>query len=194
MGSNRDSPPSDHGQPTSAALFEQIYSQLRCVAQERLHSERPGHTLQATALVHEVWLRLVGDRGMDYGGRAQFFAAAVEAMRRILIDHARKKGAVRRGGGRRPLPLAGGVDLASDDEIADAVSLDDLILRLEKEDPRAALVVRLRYFAGLSIAETAGVLGVSPATVKNEWAYARAWLAEAWKESDDDQPCRPADR
>ena len=190
MDPRDDNQPPDRHQATAAELFEQVYGQLRRIAQERLRGERPGHTLQATALVHEVWLRMVGNRGVDYGGRAQFFATAVEAMRHILIDHARKIGAVRRGGGRRPLRL-GGLDLADDEKIADALSLDDLILRLEKEDARAALVVRLRYFAGLSIAETAAVIDVSPATVKNEWAYARAWLAEAWKESDDDDAGGP---
>lgn len=194
MFPGEDKPGGDRQQAASAELFEQIYSQLRAVAQERLRAERRGHTLQATALVHEVWLRLVGDRGVEYAGRAQFFAAAVEAMRRILIDHARKRGAERRGGGRPLLRLEDGLDLASDEKIADAVSLDALILRLEKEDPRAALVVRLRYFAGLSIAETAAVIDVSLATVKNDWAYARAWLAEAWKERDDEQPPQSAAR
>lgn len=169
----------------SGGLFEQVYSQLRKVAQERLGAERPGHTLEATALVHEVWLRLEGEKSIAWGGRAQFFAAAVEAMRRILIDHARRRGAAKRGRGR-VAQFENVLDLASDENIADAVVLDDLLLRLESEDPQAAQVVRLRFYAGLGIEETAAVLGVSASTVKNNWAYARAWLAAAWQEPADE--------
>lgn len=175
----------------AADLLPLVYEQLRKAARLQMAAERVGHTLDATALVHEAYLRLIGPHAVPWAGRAHFYAAAAEAMRRILIDHARRKGALRRGGGRRPLRLAE-LDLADDEKIADAVCLADLILRLEKEDPRAAQVVRLRFFAGLSIAETANVLGISPATVKNEWAYARAWLAEAWQESNDVDAGRPA--
>jgi RNA polymerase sigma factor (TIGR02999 family) len=174
----------------SDALFEEVYSQLRRIARERLRAERRGHTLQATALVHEVWLRIGGEKQIAWGGRAQFFAAAVAAMRRILIDHARRKGALKRGRGRA-VPIGNVLDLACDEKIADAVALDDLLLRLEKQDAPAAEVVRLRFYAGLSIEETAEVLGVSASTVKNNWAYARAWLAAAWKEEDHDDSRRP---
>lgn len=174
---------------SSRELFQQVYEQLRAVAQERLRGERRDHTLQATALVHEAWIRLAGGETVQWGGRAQFFAAAVEAMRRILIDHARKKGAAKRGGGR-PRELSSVLDLASDEKIGDAIVLDDLILRLEKEDARAAQVVRLRFYAGLSLEEAADVLGVSIGTIKNDWAYARAWLLAAWEECEDEPGAR----
>jgi RNA polymerase sigma factor (TIGR02999 family) len=170
----------------SRELFEQVYAQLRSVAQERLREERRDHTLQATALVHEAWIRLAGGKAIRWGGRAQFFAAAVEAMRRILIDHARKRNADKRGGGR-PREVSSVLDLASDEKIGEAIVLDDLLLRLEKEDPRSTQVVRLRFYAGLSLEETAEVLGVSIGTVKNDWAYARAWLLAAWEENDDER-------
>lgn len=164
---------------SSAELFEQVYSVLRGIARQRMGEERREHTLQATALVHEAWLRLIGDAPVEWRSRGQFFVAAAEAMRRILIDHARKRGAVKRGAGLRA--VSGVLDLASDENSGDAMILDDLILRLEKEDGRAAQVVRLRFFSGLSIEETASVLGISEPTVKRDWNYARAWLVEAWR-------------
>jgi RNA polymerase sigma factor (TIGR02999 family) len=164
----------------SQPLFEQVYTELLAIARQRLRDERRGHTLQATALVHEVWVRMNGDQPVEWGGRAQFFAAAVEAMRRVLIDHARKRGATKRGGGHL-LSIEGVLDLASDEKIADALALDDLILRLEKEDAQAARVVRLRFYAGLSVDETAAVLGVGPRSVDRDWAYARAWLQREWQ-------------
>ena len=169
------------GGVSSRELFEQVYAQLRSVAQERLREERHDHTLQATALVHEAWIRLEGGKVVQWGGRAQFFAVAVEAMRRILIDHARKHNAIKRGGGR-PRQISSVLDLASGEKIGEALVLDDLLLRLEKEDPRSAQVVRLRFYTGLCLEETAEVLGVSIGTVKNDWAYARAWLLAAWEE------------
>ena len=171
---------------SSRALFEQVYAQLRAVAQERLREERRDHTLQATALVHEAWIRLAGGKAIRWGGKAQFFAVAVEAMRRILIDHARKHKAVKRGGGR-PQQVSSVLDLASDEKIGEALVLDDLLLRLEKEDARSAQVVRLRFYTGLGLEETAEVLGVSVGTVKNDWAYARAWLLAAWEENGDER-------
>ena len=170
----------------SRELFEQVYAQLRAVAQERLREERRDHTLQATALVHEAWIRLAGGKAIQSGSRAQFFAAAVEAMRRILIDHARKRNAGKRGGGR-PREVSSVLDLASDEKIGEAVVLDDLLLRLEREDARSAQVVRLRFYTGLSLEETAEVLGISIGTVKNDWAYARAWLLAAWEEDEDER-------
>ena len=165
-------------QPDSGAaeqLLSLVYDQLRKIAQQRMAEERVGHTLQATALVHEAYLRLTGNAEVSWRGRAHFFAAAAEAMRRILIDHARKKGTVKRGGGLRK--VTGVLDLASDEKIGDALIIDDLISRLEIEDPTAAEVVRLRFFAGLSLEETARTLGVSQPTVSRKWSYARAWLA-----------------
>jgi RNA polymerase sigma factor (TIGR02999 family) len=170
------------GGPDRAAadqLLTLVYDQLRKIAQQRMGEERAGHTLQATALVHDAYLRLVGDTQIHWQGRAHFFAAAAEAMRKILIDHARKKGTAKRGGGLQS--IAGVLDLASDQKIGDALALDDLILRLEKEDAKIAAVVRLRFYAGLSIQETAEVLGVSERTIKRDWTYARTWLADAWR-------------
>jgi RNA polymerase sigma factor (TIGR02999 family) len=163
-------------------LFSLVYDQLRDIARQRLKQERRGHTLGATALVHEAWLRLVPDARVAANSRAHFFATAAEAMRRILIDHARTRGRVKRGGERGRRPDIGGVlDLAAEEKIADAVALDELICRLEIEDAQAAAVVRLRFYAGLSIDETASALGVSPRTVKRDWAYARSWLLDAWQ-------------
>jgi RNA polymerase sigma factor (TIGR02999 family) len=166
-------------------LLVLVYDQLRKIAQQRMAEERAGHTLQATALVHEAYLRLVGDTDVHWQGRAHFFAAAAEAMRKILIDHARRKGTAKRGGGLRAVSSV--LDLASDENISDALIIDDLISRLEMEDATAAQVVRLRFFAGLSLADTAKALGVSKPTVSRKWTYARAWLARQW-ETDGDRP------
>jgi RNA polymerase sigma-70 factor (ECF subfamily) len=154
-----------------------VYAQLRAIAGQRMRRERMDHTLDATALVHEVYVRLVGANDVQWQGRAHFFRAAAEAMRRILIDHARKRNAAKRCG--RSLSLQNVADLASDEKIGEALSLDEAVLRLSMEDARSAEVVRLRFFAGLSIEETADVLGVDPRTVKRDWEFARAWLASA---------------
>jgi RNA polymerase sigma-70 factor (ECF subfamily) len=148
-------------------LLPLVYDQLRAAAQRQLRSERADHTLQATALVHEAFLKLVGPRDVPWRNRAHFYAAAAEAMRRVLIDHARAKAAGRRGGPearRAAMDLAGLPDPSS--EVESAV------------DPDAAAVVRLRYFAGLSVEDTAAALEVSTATVKRAWAFARGWLKE----------------
>jgi RNA polymerase sigma factor (TIGR02999 family) len=174
---------SESGQPADVAeLLPLVYEQLRAIACARMAGERRDHTLQATALVHEAYLRLFkndGD-GALWSSRAHFFAAAAEAMRRILIEHARSRGRVKRGGDgrgraarRQPINL---LDLASENDPDEILMLDEAIQRLEREDPDAAQVVRLRFFAGLSIDDTARVLGVSPSTVDREWAYARAKL------------------
>jgi RNA polymerase sigma factor (TIGR02999 family) len=159
-----------------------VYEQLRSAAQRLLRGERDGHTLQATALVHEAWLKLVGPREVPWQGRAHFYAAAAEAMRRILVDHARAKAAASRGGPearRAALDLASLPDPASERESAGFLILDEAIARFQAVDPEAAAVVRLRYFAGLSVDETASALGVSAPTVKRAWAFARGWLKEA---------------
>jgi len=159
-------------------LLPLVYDELRALARARLRAERPGHTLQATALVHEAYLRLVGEESPPWGGRAHFFHAAAEAMRRILIEHARSRGRVKRGGGRVRVDL-------EDDHVAEwpdpdeLLAVDEAIRRLEEVDGRAADVVRLRYFAGLSVEETAGALQLSERTVMREWAYAKAWLKDA---------------
>jgi RNA polymerase sigma factor (TIGR02999 family) len=166
----------------AAHLLPLVYEQLRSLAQRVLRGEAPGHTLQATALVHEAYLRLVGPRDLPWQNRAHFFAAAAEAMRRILVDHARRKAADRRGGGnarRAAVDLAGLPDPASEHEAAGFLVLDEAITRLQQADPEAAAVVHLRYFAGLTIDQTAAALGVSAPTVKRLWAFGRGWLKEA---------------
>jgi len=170
-----DNPPPSRQPATAHELFEQIYGQLRAVAQERLQSERRGHTLPATALVHEVWLRLAADRVVPWQNRAHFFSAAVEAMRRILLDYAKYRGRFKRGGGGCRLPLSV-ADLAVAEDSDQIVSLDEALRRLKAEYAEIGQVVELRFYAGLSIAETAEVLGVSPATVKRRWEFGRTWL------------------
>jgi RNA polymerase sigma-70 factor (ECF subfamily) len=162
-------------------LLPLVYDQLRAAAQRQLRSERADHTLQATALVHEAFLKLVGPRDVPWRNRAHFYAAAAEAMRRVLIDHARAKAAGRRGGPearRAAMDLAGLPDPSSEVESAGFLVLDEAIERLRAVDPDAAAVVRLRYFAGLSVEDTAAALEVSTATVKRAWAFARGWLKE----------------
>jgi RNA polymerase sigma factor (TIGR02999 family) len=163
------------GDPHAAEeLLPLVYGQLRAIAQQMMNGERRDHTLQATAVVHEAYLRLVGDAPVTWDGRRHFYGAAAEAMRRILIEHARRRGRVRHGGGRRKMPLSV-LDLV-DAPAGQVLDLDDVLRRFEQRDPRAAEVVRLRFFAGLSIAQTAEVLGLSPRTVKRDWEMARAWL------------------
>lgn len=163
-------------------LLPLVYDQLRRLAHDQLARERPGHTLSATALVHEAYLRLAGPRDLPWAGRAHFYAAAAESIRRIVIDHARARAAHIRGGPdarRAALDLASLPDPASDLQAAGFLILDDAIARLESADPDAARVVRLRFFAGLTIEQTAAALGVSGPTVKRHWAFARGWLKEA---------------
>ena len=163
-----------------AALTGALYEQLRAIARGQLAQEQPGHTLQATALVHEAYLKLAGSPNMPEMGSARFFWAAAEAMRRVLIDHYRAKGASKRGGkrGREEWTnaLSGVADLADTDNPEEFEALDSAILRLQERDPRAGDVIRLRFYAGLSVEEAAGALGISPRTAKREWEYARAWI------------------
>jgi RNA polymerase sigma factor (TIGR02999 family) len=167
----------DQGDPHAAAqLLPLVYDELRKLAAQRLARERPGQTLQATALVHEAYARLVGaDRDQHWSGRGHFFAAAAEAMRRILVESARRKGSRKHGGGCRQVDLdeALSCDPGPADEI---LSLSEALDRLAAEDPRKAELVKLRYFTGLSVQEAAEVLGVSRATADRWWAYAKAWL------------------
>lgn len=156
-------------------LLPLVYDQLRAIAQQRMSQERRDHTLQATALVHEVYVRLVGDNAPEFQSRAHFFRVAAEAMRRLLIDHARRRGADKRGGGARAVPLSV-VDLAEDFDPAQVLAVDEALRVLESEDPRAAEIVRLRFYAGLSAPEVAEVLEVSERTVMREWAFARTRL------------------
>ncbi len=156
-------------------LLPLVYAELRKLAEHRMAGERQDHTLQATALVHEAYLRLIGDSDLHWANRAHFFAAAAQAMRRILVEHARANLGPKRGGGRTKLPLDV-VDLAVAADPAQILALDEAISRLEEEDPDAARVLRMRFYAGLSVQETADALNISPRTVKREWAFARIFL------------------
>jgi RNA polymerase sigma factor (TIGR02999 family) len=175
----QDYPDTAHGEGANT-LLPLVYEQLREIAQQRLGGERRDHTLQATALVHEAYLRLAARPGVVFESRTHFYHAAAEAMRRILIDHARALGRVKRRGAarREPLPL-NVVDLAQEVDPEEILTLDEAIRRLEQEDADAARVVQLRFYAGLSVDETAQALGISPSTVDRDWAYARAWLRRA---------------
>jgi len=157
-------------------LMPLVYDELRRLAARRLAKEAPGQTLQATALVHEAYLRLVGaDEAKKWDGRWHFFAAAAEAMRRILVENARRRGRRKRGGGRARVELLEG-DLVVDDPPDELLAVDEALGRLAAEDPEAAELVKLRYFAGLSVEEAAEALGRSRATAYRHWAYARAWV------------------
>ena len=157
-------------------LLPLVYDELRRLAGARLAREAPGQTLQPTALVHEAYLRLVGgDPGRPWQGRAHFFAAAAESMRRILVENARRKARRKRGGGRPRADLDPD-QLAAPGADADLLALDDALTRLAARDPQAAELVKLRHFAGLTVPQAAEVLGVSPRTADRLWAYARAWL------------------
>jgi RNA polymerase sigma factor (TIGR02999 family) len=158
-------------------LFPLVYQELRQLAAVRLSKELPGQTLQATALVHEAYLRLVGSENQNWTGRGHFFAAAAEAMRRILIDNARRKKSLKYGGGYQRIDLDEAV-AASDDKTSfdDLIALDEALEKLSKKDKVKADLVKLRYFAGLTSEQAAEVLCISPSTVDRHWAYARSWL------------------
>lgn len=180
----RRAPIADSQTHDPRALSEQVYQQLVEIARRRLRHERPGHTLQATALVNEAWIRLGGGQGLHFQDRAHFMAIAAEAMRRVLIDHARKRGASKRGGGGRLVQIESAIDLANEENLADALALDELISRMEQVDAQAARIVRLRLYAGLSIDETAEALRVGRRSVDRDWAFARAWLQREWARGD----------
>jgi RNA polymerase sigma factor (TIGR02999 family) len=165
------------GDPQAARdLLPVVYDELRRLAAQRLAHETPGQTFEATALVHEAYLRLVGSEPeRPWNGRGHFFAAAAEAMRRILVENARRKHRFRHGGGLDRIDLDR-IDLAADQASDELLALSEALDRLSVEEPTVAEVVKLRYFAGLSIEEAASVLGVSVRTANRHWAYARAWL------------------
>jgi RNA polymerase sigma factor (TIGR02999 family) len=180
----------EEGDPHAAEqLLPLVYGELRKLAAQKLAQEAPGQTLQATALVHEAYLRLVDvEKVQGWDSRGHFFAAAAEAMRRILIDNARSKQRQKRGGDRKRLNLES-IDLASTAAPDELLVLDELIDKLGSEDPDAVQVVKLRYFAGLSIEEAAQLMGISRSTAYEHWAYARAWLRCALVGKDNqDQP------
>jgi len=173
----------EQGDPQAAEqLLPLVYDELRKLAAQKLAQEKPGQTLQATALVHEAYLRLIGpDKPPDWDSRAHFFAAAAEAMRRILIDSACRKASKKRGGGleRRMLDEA---QLATDEDANDLLALDEALSRLAEADPVAARLVQLRYFAGLTTEQAAAALGMSARSVYYTWSYARSWLRRAIRE------------
>jgi RNA polymerase sigma factor (TIGR02999 family) len=168
----------EQGDPHAAEqLLPLVYDELRKLAAQRLAQEKPGQTLQATALVHEAYLRLVDvEQAQRWNSRGHFFAAAAEAMRRILIDNARSKDCLKHGGGMQRVELA---DAASPQPEDDILALDEALSRLTAEDPVAARVVELRYFAGLGHEDIAGVLGITVYLARQKWTYARAWLRNA---------------
>jgi RNA polymerase sigma factor (TIGR02999 family) len=160
----------------AADLLPLVYDELRKLAAARMAAENPGHTLDATALVHEAYLRLIGDQQFD--GRGHFFAAAAEAMRRVLVNHARDRNRRKRGGGRNRVDLdrLTGPAVATDDDL---LELDDALGRLANEFPAAAELVKLRFFAGMTLGEAAEAMGLPRRTADRHWAFARAWLADA---------------
>jgi RNA polymerase sigma factor (TIGR02999 family) len=162
-------------QAAAGALFEKVYKELRALAKDYLRHERSGHTLQATALVHEAYLRLVGGQQITWQNRAHFFSVAAKVMRNILVDHARKTNADRRGGGEPKLVLDEAVSFFTERDL-NLVALDDALKTLETLDPRQSRIVEFRFFGGLSIDEIAEVLKVSNSTVSNDWRTAKMWL------------------
>ncbi len=158
-------------------LLTRIYQELRQVAANLMKGESPGHTLQATALVHEVWMRIVGRDGAIWQNRAHFFSAAGEAMRRILIEQARRRRAARRGGGQAHLDFDG-VEIASSVADDEALAVHEALDQLAIEHPRKAELVKLRYFVGFSLVQAADALAISEPTAKRDWSFARAWLGD----------------
>lgn len=179
----------EQGDPNAAAeLLPLVYDELRKLAAARMSAERPGQTLQATALVHEAYVRLVrGNPGQPWNGRGHFFAAAAEAMRRILVENARRKRTDKHGGGHRRVNLAD-VEPSADGPDLDLIALDEALSRLALTHPRKAELVQLRYFAGLTIEQAAVALGISTSTADNDWAYAKSWLRVALDGRPDDSP------
>lgn len=158
-------------------LMPLVYDQLHRQAKRYLRRERPGHTLQTTALIHEAYLKLVDQRNVEWESRTHFFAIASQAMRRILVDYARAQKRKKRGGGDTPISLEETIQIAGKDEkIVDLIALDEALTRLAQRDERQARVVELRYFADLSIEETAATLNISRATAAADWSMAKSWL------------------
>jgi RNA polymerase sigma factor (TIGR02999 family) len=166
----------EHGDAgASERLLPLVYDELRKLAAQKLAREKPGQTLDATALVHEAYLRLVGKSAQPWDGRGHFFAAAAEAMRRILIDNARRKASGKHGGDRERTDL-GALQLAAPEPAEDLLALDAALIKLAALDPQKAKLVELRYFAGLTGEQAAAVLAISPSAADRAWVYARAWL------------------
>ncbi|MBC8468448.1 MAG: sigma-70 family RNA polymerase sigma factor [Planctomycetes bacterium] len=165
-------------------LLPLIYEELRVLAAQKMSHELPGQTLQATALVHEAYIRLVGKEARNWDSRGHFFAAAVEAMRRILVENARRKKSSKHGGDKLKVDLDH-ADLAIEEPSEDLIALDEALTRLSETDPGVADLVKLRYFAGLTIEQAAEFLGISRRTAVDHWAYARAWLRREISKSND---------
>ncbi len=163
------------GKHSADELLPLVYEELRMLARSRMARELPGQTLQATSLVHEAWMRLVGPEDPGWNGKGHFFGAASLAMRRILVEQARRKKRLKHGGDRDRVALEG-VDIAAEIPVADVLAVDEAVARLERQDERKGRIVNLRYFAGLTNHETAEVLGVSEGTVEREWRFIKAWL------------------
>jgi RNA polymerase sigma factor (TIGR02999 family) len=156
-------------------LIPVVYDELQALAKRYLARERPGHTLQSTALVHEAYMKLVDQKSVQWQNRAHFFGVAAQLMRRLLVDHARRRHRAKRGSGGTRITLVEGLATAEPVDI-DAIALDDALASLERLDPRKGRMVELRFFGGLTLEETAEVMGTSVATVKREWQFAKVWL------------------
>jgi len=159
-------------------LMRIVYEPLRAIAERQLNRESPGHTLQPTALVNELYVRFAEQRRVDWRDRIHFFAVAAHVMRRILVDHARRKKSDKRGGPAVPMPIEAAVEVCAQEDF-DLIALDFALERLSELFPQQARIVELRFYGGLTIDETAEVLGISAATISREWAMARAWLRRA---------------
>jgi RNA polymerase sigma factor (TIGR02999 family) len=185
----------EQGEPQAAErLLPLVYDELRNLAAQKLAQEKPGQTLQATALVHEAYLRLVGTQDPGWSGRGHFFAAAAEAMRRILVESARRKASQKQGEGWNRVDLDQ-IEIADEARSDDLIALDEALSLLAREDPQTAELVKLRYFSGLTNQQAAEVLGISPRTADFRWAFARAWLFEKIEGGSAHQPPdRPAPR
>ena len=170
-------------------LLPLVYDELRKLAARKLAHEKPGQTLDATALVHEAYLRLVGAiPGKTWTGRGHFFAAAAEAMRHILVEQARRKARHKRGGGRQRLDFRGSEPTVEAPHLGDILAVDEALTQFAAKHPEKAELVKLRYFAGLTIADTAAALGISTATAERHWRYARAWLARQLRPANNPAP------
>lgn len=178
----------ESGDPSATEqLLPLVYQELRKLAAAKLAQEKPGQTIQATALVHEAWLRLVGsDVEIQWNGRGHFFAAAAQAMQRILVESARRKKRLKAGGEFRRVELAA-VEASVDGPAIDVLAVDEALQKLEQLDPRKAELVRLRFFAGLTLPEAAAALGISTSTADNDWAYAKAWLRVEMSDADENE-------
>ena len=168
----------------SGDLLPLVYVELRRLARYKMRKEQPGQTLSPTALVHEAYIRLVADEAMSWDGRSHFFAAAAEAMRRILIENARRRQSLKRGGDMNQRDLAEEDAIIHFNDIDELLDLDAALTKLADDEPELAKLVELRYFAGLTVEETAQSLGVSARTVKRNWAFARAWLGREMNHED----------